>query len=268
LFVYHGLTVKRIWYLDALAVLASLMVISLHILPSRNWGDWNELYWLIVRLAVPYFLFKAGALNIGRNDAEKSLRRAKKLGILSVVWTVLIASWVFILFGENVFLESFLRLIRFSSIEHVWYLPALMLLFLLTPIIDRSIRYLKEHTEHWFLIFMCTSLAILIFSFFADVHGNLRNVSLYLLGWGVVSHLPEPKHESKRLEMIGKHLFGVYLLHMFFVLTWNARFQEYMPVENIPHLIINIILSIMIFIISYVITGFLLKTKLKYFVTV
>ena len=137
---------QRVAYLDWLRLLATLAVILLHVCGeefcvfsfSRNWYI-SLTYDSLVRWCVPVFVMISGALFL---DPQKEItyqdifkNRIPRLLIAYVFWSIIYALLGFITTSFNDF--SITELVRRIVVSHfhLWFLPMLMGVYLLIPIL-------------------------------------------------------------------------------------------------------------------------------------
>lgn len=160
---------KRAVNMDLLRILASFMVVMLHV-SAKRWHsvdvssiDWKvfNLYDSAVRSSVPLFFMISGALFLSR-DKMMSLsnlvkRSIFKLFIIYIVWTVLYAV-------DSISLPVLLapggiRQLFSSALNphyHLWYLPSLICVYLLYPLLF----CLVKHEDGKYLKYACTLFVI------------------------------------------------------------------------------------------------------------
>ena len=137
---------KRQYNLDLLRIFACFMVLILHV-AGHNWGkvspdslEWHafNFYDVLVRSAVPLFLMLSGKLFLSRDDI--SLKKLFSKNILKIVFVYLL--WSFLYAVDKIGIRniiaspdiSLLFSVTVASKYHLWYLPALVSVYLLVPV--------------------------------------------------------------------------------------------------------------------------------------
>lgn len=164
---------KRIWYLDYLRILAIWGVITIHVVTSLNYYklkkssfDWQVLnFWDgLSRFCVPIFIMISGSLFLNPNF-ELSFKKlfskylSKLLGVY-IFWQLFYCTWYSLVKGGD--LVTFFKLL-IGSYDHLWYLPMIMGLYLVTPLL-RQITKRESYTEYFlglafiFAVLLPTSL--------------------------------------------------------------------------------------------------------------
>lgn len=154
-----GKNSERTAYLDYLRLLALFAVVIVH-LSGQNWNSvgadtasWQafNFYGGISRFCVPAFVMISGALFLGRDIPLRKLygKYVLRRAVAFVFWTIVYAVAACILSG-NIGIRDLL----YYSLEghyHLWFLPMIIGLYILTPLL-RQIA-MNEKAEHYFLFF-------------------------------------------------------------------------------------------------------------------
>lgn len=146
---------EREYNMDYLRIFACFMVIFLHV-AAQNWSsvdvtsrEWHvfNLYDTAVRSAVPLFVMLSGKLILSKNT-EFSVKgfyqkNIKKLMVVYVAWSVFYTIDTIGISGLSC--SSFSDFIAgvVKSKFHLWYLPAMISIYLLVPIFICLVRYEK-----------------------------------------------------------------------------------------------------------------------------
>ena len=140
---------QRVVYLDLLRVVATFAVIFLHGATSEFYAPISSISWYIsaaedslVRWCVPVFVMISGALLLNPNKEvtiqDVLKRRIPRLLLAYVFWTVIYIMYNFVFWNWDAF--SIRHLIRRSIVipaAHLWFLPLLMCIYLLIPILRK-----------------------------------------------------------------------------------------------------------------------------------
>lgn len=159
------------FYLDVLRMIACFLIVCVHVC-ALNWNDveavssqWQVMnaYDCIGLLGVPLFFMMSGALFL-REDAVQNLRQLYLHNILRLF--LIYHIWLFFynllpfLWGEIAFsketvkyelLDSFLC---GTGIYHLWFLPELIIMYMLVPVLREAFRK-KETCQYFLVLFAC-----------------------------------------------------------------------------------------------------------------
>ena len=109
---------------------------------ARSWWWWAHGYDSLVRPCIPLFVMLSGALLLTRAEWNVGYfvrRRIGRVVVPFIAWSLLYAAWNLAFAGEVTTPETLLR--RFSSgmadppYAHLWYLPLIIGLYVLAPIL-------------------------------------------------------------------------------------------------------------------------------------
>lgn len=165
-------TKKRYIYIDILRILSSFLIVSVHV-SALNWEDisvttsqWQTMnfYDCLSILGVPLFFMISGALFLDTQYSLsfKELFLSKILRLFLIYHFWLLAYNVVPFFqGELAFDfvtikdELFLKTLLGKGIYHLWFLPQLILLYLISPILREAFQK-KTITQYFLLLFVIT----------------------------------------------------------------------------------------------------------------
>lgn len=157
---------KHIYYMDLLRVVACVFVVMVHV-SAMEWSNvsvktaaWQTMnaYDCIGIMGVPLFIMLSGALML-RADYEGSVKKIlKKVLILFIVCHVWLLLYNVESFIENGYAWDFgnikkyvvSQVIRGLGIYHLWFLPMLMVLYLLVPVLKPA--FTNKKTCRYFLL--------------------------------------------------------------------------------------------------------------------
>ncbi|MGI6027849.1 MAG: acyltransferase [Candidatus Heteroscillospira sp.] len=150
---------RRAYWADALRVLASAMVVVIHVCGS-GWyelrptgADWWTVNLLdsLCRSSVPIFFMLSGAMLLDREPEEKKL--LIKTARLLLLW-VLMGAFYALKDGEPAEILThpvyFLSLIL-KSHYHLWFLPTLAGIYLILPVLRALVSYRDGKWVKWYL---------------------------------------------------------------------------------------------------------------------
>lgn len=205
----------RKYSLDLLRILASFMVVWLHVSAeywysvsvfSNEWRTFN-FYDSAVRSAVPLFFMMSGQLFLSKPQmspiSELIGSKILKLGLVYIFWSILYAIdtiGIDMLFAENGF-RVFLATVAASK-YHLWFLPAMMGIYFILPILYSLSRY----DSGKYLAYGCA-----VFFVFSVLFGTLRLGGEYIPfnSLPVLSLINEISYEL--IGYSGYFLLGYYL---------------------------------------------------------
>lgn len=146
-------TKPREGWADALRVCAMVAVVLLHcaVLPIGSEVPGDARFWIInlldggVRWCVPVFVMLSGAFLL---DPERELTTRQwlahvgRLAVLTVFWTYLYGLWQFrgVHKGLEWLLEALIALVAGRFYAHLWFLPMLLGLYLLLPLLRAFVK--------------------------------------------------------------------------------------------------------------------------------
>ena len=165
---------KRIFYLDVIKVLAMFMVVFNHChLSINNSSDFvficHYLLFFISKTAVPLFFMISGALLIGKNDSTgKIIKRIIRIIIPLISITIL---W-----------RLFDNYIHSSNNDFwpywLWYLLALIIIYICLPFINKHIKNLNY--KLFFLFFLIIPSILFSINIFYNIYiGNSIHNNLF-----------------------------------------------------------------------------------------
>lgn len=161
---------KREYNMDVLRILACFMVVVLHT-SAQNWDtvsftsfEWKafNFYNAMVRSAVPIFFMISGKLFLSRETLSIKnlfLKNWLKLALVYLLWSVLYAV-------DRIGLAAMFNDFRFyefasvvvSSKYHLWYLPELLSVYLMIPVLFA----LKNRKDETILSYVCLMIFLFI----------------------------------------------------------------------------------------------------------
>lgn len=250
---------QRIVYLDLLRLLATFAVIMLHVAHSEFSvfslrGDWyvGLGYDSLCRWCVPVFVMISGALFLNPEKAigYRSIYKkyVSRLLLAYVFWTLVYFIWaLYFYFDFNVFNnESFsLKQTLLAPFNyHLWFLPLLMAIYLLIPIM-RKVAHEKRLLQYalvlWLVFLLVSSLHYLepfkLAKYFYPLFNKNFIIAFsgyFLLGY-FLSQQPFSKKQRLWVYLLGGMGVVVALVGTFF-LSKNAgeaeeRYFDYMSLQ-------------------------------------
>lgn len=152
---------QRVAYLDYLRLVAILGVITIHVATSLNFyrQDYASLNWQILnfwdglsRFCVPVFIMISGAIFLNPDfdlSWEKLFKKyLRRIVVSYLIWQLIYCGWYyFAKGGDLVTVAKFL----IGSYDHLWYLPMIAGLYLVTPLL-RPLARRRQLLEYYLLL--------------------------------------------------------------------------------------------------------------------
>lgn len=156
----------RIYYMECVRIIACVLIVLVHVsaqewdkvsVHSHQWQVMNIFDCLGV-MGVPMFLMISGALMLGEKSGDsikKTLGKVFRLFVIYHIWLFVYNFVAFVKAGHPYTLyyikeELLLPVMRGQGTYHLWFLPVLMVLYLLTPILKRA--FSDQKVCEYFLI--------------------------------------------------------------------------------------------------------------------
>lgn len=252
----------RVAYADLVRVIAILMVVLIHTaspifntVPVTN-GEFAVSVLLdgIAHAGVPLFVMVSGVFLLDERR-EMSVRRAIGHYALPLVglyffWSILyaVANKVAIplLFEDAAVTSEMLRAFGAAVLEgayHMWYLPMMAGLYLITPLLRAFVRQDSRHLVRWFLVLVFTlrftlPTGIRLVAEFtgADFSAAYNSFELlagweypayYVAGWYVANTRPDTRNRRK------VYIAGAIALVALLTFTWWISVRRGEPVKEL-----------------------------------
>lgn len=227
--------------ISLLRILATLSVIIIHVAAPlvMKYGkisnfDWNaaNFYDSISRYSVPVFFMISGSLLLGR-EFEISDFLKNRLG--KIIPPFLFWSLFYSLFGRYVFHHEAFNVIKvvkdifYGSKYHLWFVFALIGVYLISPIFQKWINFSKKNDILYFLIIWVITLFLTIPGvaiYFPKINLSYFSgfLGYFVLGFYLKKHVKNQNWISWLLIVIGVliTIFGTY-----FMTGKNNEFYDY-----------------------------------------
>lgn len=155
----------RNFHLDQMRVISCIMVIAIHVcnIYNRAFPDLSQIDYSIAafinsfsRISVPIFFMVSGALMAGREpNIKKSLDRFLKYFIITIFWCAFYFLWTKLYLNDT---YDFHDILTTPTSKHLWFLYALLSIYLALPLIQTLIRNLSDKMLYYMLILFAVSI--------------------------------------------------------------------------------------------------------------
>lgn len=200
---------KRILYLDILKIIATFMVIVIHVTTIQwltapiNTFDWNvySVYFSLAKWSVPVFVMVSGVLflNPKKDISIKDIYKkyVLKMVLILFAWAAFYSVYESYHYGLAINLNNmFFSVILGKAQYHLWFMYLLIGLYIVTPIIRLLIKNAdKKHLEYFLILwFVFTSVIPLLrhFSFYSTTMLGFDYLMIsgvdYFIGYYVLGH--------------------------------------------------------------------------------
>ena len=156
---------QRNFHLDQMRVISCIMVIAIHVcnIYNRAFPDISQFNYIIAafinsfsRISVPIFFMVSGALMAGREpDLQKSLKRFLKYFLITIFWFIFYLLWTSLYLNDT---YDFHNILTTPTSKHLWFLYALLSIYLALPLIQTLIRNLSDKMLYYMLILFAVSI--------------------------------------------------------------------------------------------------------------
>lgn len=232
--ITQELNTRNVSY-DLLRICAAMMVVLLHVAGS-NWNsvspdkaEWvvMNLYDSIARSAVPLFFMLSGAFLLRKDITLKELYM-KKIVPLGIIWGV----WLFLYAVDTIGLDrmlstNFIDIVTLTvdSHYHLWFIPTLIGLYILHPILRGIVSYREGSYIRYllaiFIIFGVIKTTLLVFiqnpilvTLIYKIPMELMGYSCYMIMGYYFANIskykdtPPQKNYAVTFWAFGYHLYG------------------------------------------------------------
>ncbi|MFE7060657.1 acyltransferase [Sutcliffiella sp. NPDC057660] len=241
---------KRIVYLDWLRVIATVMVVVIHIsagMISINYFDgrssWlaTNFYEAISRMSVPLFVMISGALLLNnqreikyRSFLNKTLSKIfiPLLGwsIIYYMYQVYVANWY-----ANFSVKEFFQLFLANNISvHFWFMYMILGLYLTVPVIKIYIRGAeKKDLQYFLLLWLYASVLVKFTKFYFGYSLNLElfhvtnYIGYFILGYYLSTLQLKKAYIKEAFIIMFIGMSATFLLTYFSTVNNNGQLQEF-----------------------------------------
>lgn len=155
----------RNFHLDQMRVISCIMVIAIHVcnIYNRAFPNISQIDYSIAaiinafsRISVPIFFMVSGALMAGREpNITKSLKRFLKYFVITIFWCAFYFIWGITYLNKDF---NYHNILTTPSSKHLWFLYALLSIYLALPLIQTLIRNLSDKLLYYMLILFGVSV--------------------------------------------------------------------------------------------------------------
>ena len=111
------------------------------------------LYNGLARICVPLFFMLSGALMLGRAvEPAKLKKKVLRFFSVLVVWTIFYFVWDILFMKKEFDLEQILRLPFEPLKPHLWFMYAIIALYIVLPFAKILVDHMSKQQEKWFLL--------------------------------------------------------------------------------------------------------------------
>ena len=242
---------KRLYSFDLLRILAAFSVVVLHataqrwyVLPleSSDWFLTNAIN-VLSRFGVPIFVMLSGALFLAP-EKEISLKQLwtkyiLRLAILYAVWSCVYGTIGFINAYPGYFSIKFYLKCILSGHYHLWFLPMMIGIYALVPILRKWVLSgTKKDLEYFLLLFVIFEIlmtTVKVFIKTPEVLNLLNNFNFPMIcsyvGYFVLGHYLMQYGLSKKADKVLTILFPICIVINVTVSTLQSR-SEGVPLSD------------------------------------
>jgi surface polysaccharide O-acyltransferase-like enzyme len=185
----------RVIWIDFAKVMAAFCVVLIHVVATEILKqDFEATGWQIAnlldsfsRFAPPLFFMTSGAMLLGRieNAGDFYRKRMSKILIPFLFWSLLFLSYKKLLVPSLTIQQLFIDLIKGDAYFHLWFVNAILFLYLLTPAVRIAIaRYQTRHLIFAvFMLFALSSYGILVVKQYLFLFKSLGHLAYFVTGY-------------------------------------------------------------------------------------
>lgn len=210
---------ERNFNFDQMRVMSCIMVILIHIcnIYNRSFPNITNNEYMFVtcvnaisRISVPIFFMISGALMASKKpDLKKSINRFLKYLIITVFWCVFYFLWDKLYMKDNYDIKE---IFSTPPSKHLWFLYALLSIYLALPIIQIIIRNISDKFLYYVLLLFAISVFggyVLDFFDIAVKYPIAVIAENQYLGYFILGYVLYNKSENIKLKKIS--LFALFI---------------------------------------------------------
>lgn len=260
---------SRILYADILRIFATIEVVVLHTAAPAvyRFNDLRADWWWTadiidssVRSCVPLFFMLSGFFILGNSKKETTkaflIKRAQKVLIPFFVWSLVYTAWLIYNYNQPLtFAELAAKALYSPAFYHLWFLYAIIGLYLLTPVLrvylrnapGRNVRYLLIL---WFLFASINPFLNKVFNYYIffklDEELMIGYTGYFILGYYLNDVTAEGKYLILLLALVLASIAATFLGTYFLVIRNSGALDPSLYNYQAPNVVI---MSLSIFII-------------------
>lgn len=173
---------SRLIGVDLVKIIAMFCVICLHSTYSYIETWIGSILYRSSVIAVPLFFMVSGYLVLGKENINYNYILRKCFGIIRYV--LLITTIVWIVFGSrtlnNYLCTSFGSFVQLGKMSVFWYLGAMLMIYLLTPLLQK-VLYKQPKLFNVSLLFLFFTTNIIFSLNYFDIHIDLNTIQTFRL---------------------------------------------------------------------------------------
>ncbi|WML58967.1 acyltransferase family protein [Neobacillus sp. PS2-9] len=253
---------QRVYYMDWLRVIATIMVVSIHVsawlvgthldkTPLSHWMTGN-VFESISRASVPLFVMISGALLLGdkRDLSYKEFlqKRISKIAIPLLGWSLIYYSYLVYRgdYFDGFSVKQFLELLITNGIStHLWFMYMILGIYLTTPLIKVFVKGAsKKDLKYYLLLWLFASVVVKFIKYHFGLGLNLElffvtnYVGYFILGY-YLANLPlttKAKYISLVLSVVG--ILTTFLLTYFDTKRNGGALEEFWYEYYSPNVVV------------------------------
>lgn len=241
-------------YLDMLKIISCIAVITIHVSAvgfkntNINSIAWNisNVFNNISRFAVPVFVMVSGALFLNENkklDIKKLwLKNILHLVIIYIFWTLIYAIYsVYNKYGINgLNVTEVIKNAIKSSYYHLWFIPMLIGIYILIPVIKPIVKDGRKTIEYFLIIAFIfkvipDTIKLFEFPYVKYIKAILNRINIEMIGYVVyfvLGHYLNTYVLKKKTRNI-IYILGILSVVISIVGTWGYSMYKSKAVETL-----------------------------------
>lgn len=236
---------ERDYTLDLIRLISIFLVVVIHISNyyNRYLDDMNSssyfiatLYNSFARISVPLFFMISGSLVLNEDLKERKLiRKISHFIFVLIVWTVIYLIFDLAFMQKTFTVSEIMNLIFEPLKPHLWFMYAIIALYIVTPFTQLLVQNMDEHLENVFILLWSSftggvQLLRIVFEHFnlnADITYSIPFVQgTYYLGYYMVGYILYNRIKSGKKISSTPYMI-LYMLSMMFIFLGTYLMSNY-----------------------------------------